>query len=188
MVTIATYLDEPGGGDDAPGAAQRKGFGVVEISQWWKLAGYLNVRALFGVALQIPARDKSILRKQSVGAGLRLGRIENELSLAAFLPHRVIAGNYDLSEGLATTGDAIAEYEVIGGIGQQSHKQEGGEPDEEDSRQKTLNSGPNGGAHGEPLYRRGSRRRFAAVYTCVDNTPLPQANYRIRRIRAAASR
>jgi len=34
---IATGLDDGRRRDDAPQAAQDKGFGVVEINQWWKL-------------------------------------------------------------------------------------------------------------------------------------------------------
>ena len=50
-------------------------------------------------------------------AGLHFWRIEDELRLAAFLPHGVVALNGDLSEGFSVFCNTVAEYAVIDDIG-----------------------------------------------------------------------
>ena len=64
----------------------------------------LDVGALLGVTLQIPAGDVSCAGEQSVDAGLQLRRIEEEFRLAILLRYRVVASHCDLSEGLAVGG------------------------------------------------------------------------------------
>lgn len=49
-------------------------------------------------------------------AGLRHRWIEDELSLAAFLLHSIVAVHGELSEGLAIGRDAIAEHNVVDGV------------------------------------------------------------------------
>lgn len=63
-------------------------------------------------------------------AGLHFWRIEDELRLAAFLLHGVVALNGDLSEGFSVLCDTVAEYAVIDGIGQarrSQHEDDAGE-------------------------------------------------------------
>lgn len=50
-------------------------------------------------------------------------RIKDELGFAAFLFDRVVRGDGDFSERLAIGGDAIAEYGVVYGVGDQSYAQ-----------------------------------------------------------------
>lgn len=77
------------------------------------------------MALQVPAGSVAIAREQRVGAGLHLRRIKDELGFAAFLLHRVVTGNGDLSEGLAIGRHTVAEGDVIYGVGDQSQAQGG---------------------------------------------------------------
>lgn len=58
-------------------------------------------------------------------AGFGLRRIKDKLGLAAFLLHRVVAGDGDLPEGLAIGGHAVAEADVVYGVGEQSYAQRG---------------------------------------------------------------
>jgi len=76
-----------------------------------------DVGTLLGVALQIPAGDESGAGEQRVDTGLRLRRIEDELGPAIFLGYRVVAGDGDLSEGLAVGGYTVAENSVVRGVG-----------------------------------------------------------------------
>ena len=46
-------------------------------------------------------------------AGLRLRRLKDELSLAAFLLDRIVAGNRDLPERLPVFSYAIAEHDIV---------------------------------------------------------------------------
>jgi len=55
--------------------------------------------------------------EKRVDAGLHLGRIENEFSLAVFLLDRVVVRDRDLSEGLATR-DAITKHSVVNRVSQ----------------------------------------------------------------------
>src|ERR1039458_7494134 len=80
-----------------------------------------DVCALFRVPLQIPARRVSGTWKQRVDTGLRLRWIEDEFGLAAFLLHRVVARDRDLSKRLAIRRDAIAEHNVVYGVGERRH-------------------------------------------------------------------
>ena len=89
----------------------------ASLAECWLLCS--DVGARLGMPLQIPAGHVSRVREQRVDAGLRLRRVENELGLAVFLQHRVIAGNCNLSERLAVRGHAIAEDRVINRIGGQ---------------------------------------------------------------------
>jgi hypothetical protein len=100
----------------------------------------LHVDALFGMPLQIPARHVSLARKQRVDAGLRLGRIKDELGLAALLRHRVVTGDGDLSKGLAIGGDPVAEHGVVHSVGQPRQTQRGREPNQDHSLQPTFDS------------------------------------------------
>ncbi len=79
--------------------------------------------------------------KQRVDAGLRLRRIENEFRLAAFLLHRVVARDCDLSERLAIRRDAITEHRIVHGVGERRHAECGRDPDDEQSLQEMLDSG-----------------------------------------------
>jgi len=67
--------------------------------------------------LQIPAGRVSSVREKRIDAGLRLGRIEKEFSLAVFLLDRIVASNCDLSEGLAATSNAITKHRVVNRVG-----------------------------------------------------------------------
>lgn len=76
--------------------------------------------------------------KQRVDAGLRLRRVEDEFGLAIFLPHRIKACDCDLPEGLAVRRHAVAEQDVINGVCKRRHAQCGGEPDDCQSLQESL--------------------------------------------------
>ena|SRR5437879_8015146 len=78
-----------------------------------------NVRALLAMPLQIPAWHIASAGKQRVDAGLDLWRIEDELRFAILLRHGVVAGNRDLSVGLAIRGEAVAEHSIVHGVGQE---------------------------------------------------------------------
>ena len=56
--------------------------------------------------------------EKRVDAGLCLGLIEEEFSLAVFLLHRVVVSDCDLCEGLAATGDTITKYNVVNAVSQ----------------------------------------------------------------------
>jgi len=99
-----------------------------------------DVGTWFGVPPQIPAGHESGTREQRIDAGLLLWWIENEFGLAAFLPNRVVAGNRDLSKRLVIFRDAIAEYDVVRGVGEQPDAENCREPQEEKSPQKMLDS------------------------------------------------
>jgi hypothetical protein len=110
-----------------------------------------DIGALLGMAPQIPAGRVSGAGKQRADAGLRLGRTEDELGLAIFLEHRVVARDRDLPEGLAIRRYAIAEHSVIHDVGKRGHGQRGGEPDDDESLQEMLDSGSQRCTHGVPL-------------------------------------
>ena len=62
-------------------------------------------------------------------AGLRLRRIKDELSLAVFLQHCIVARDRDLAEGLAVRRDSVAENKVVRGVrnyGEAESRQKGG--------------------------------------------------------------
>ena len=99
-----------------------------------------DVGTWLGVPPQIPAGHESGTREQRIDAGLLLWWIENEFGLAAFLPNRVVAGNRDLSKRLVIFRDAIAEYDVVRGVGEQPDAENCREPQEEKSPQKMLDS------------------------------------------------
>lgn len=115
--------------------------GVAQIQYSFTLLYFSDVRARFGMPLQVPARYESGARKQRVDAGLRLRRIEDELSLAAFLLHRVVAVHCDLSERLAIRGDAIAEHDVIHGVHERRNAHGRQQSHNEQPLQETLDSG-----------------------------------------------
>jgi len=69
------------------------------------------------MALQVPAGFVTGMGKQRVDTGLHLGRVEDELRLAAFLLYRVVGQDRDLAEGLAVRRDAIAENSVVRAVG-----------------------------------------------------------------------
>ncbi len=100
-----------------------------------------DIGALLGVALQIPAGLVCGVGKQRVDTGSGLRRIEDELGLATFLRHRVVGHDGDLAEGLAVRRHAVAEQNIIHGVGQSRHSQRGGEPDDDQSLQEVLDSG-----------------------------------------------
>jgi len=77
-------------------------------------------------------------------AGLRLWRTEDELGFAAFLRDGVVAGDGDLSEGLSIRSHARAEDQGVDGIGDRCHGHHGGEPDDDQSLEKILDSGSQG--------------------------------------------
>jgi len=76
----------------------------------------LNIRPLFLVPLQIPARRISAMRKNRVHASHRLRRIENVLSLVPLLAHSVISDNGDLPERLVVLRNSVAEHSVVARI------------------------------------------------------------------------
>ena len=122
-----------------------------------------DIGALFGVALQIPARHIACAGKQRVDAGLNLRRIEDKFCLAVLLRHRVVTVDSDLSEGLVIGGETVAEDGVVHGVGEQGQAQHGGEPDCDHSLEEVFDTGSEGGAHGERLYGRVNLIRRAAV-------------------------
>jgi len=95
--------------------------------------GPLDVGALLSVALQVPAGLISCVREERVGAGLRLGGIEEEFRLAVLLGDGVVGGDRDLSERSAVGDEAVAEDGVVDGVGEQGNSQQGREGDEENS-------------------------------------------------------
>jgi len=103
------------------------------------------------MALQIPAGSVAIAREEGVGASFSLREIKDELGFAAFLLHRVVRGNLNLPEGLAIRGHAVAEGDVICGVGDQSQAQHGREADDNQSLQEELDLVQRCGAHGEQL-------------------------------------
>lgn len=103
-----------------------------------------NVDALLGVPLQIPAGSVSGVGKQRVDAGSRLWWLEDELGLATFLQDRIVGHHGELSVGLAVRRDAMAEHNVIDGVGEAYHAQHGGDPNGNDSLQKMLDPGSEG--------------------------------------------
>jgi hypothetical protein len=80
----------------------------------------LDICALFGVALEVPAGLISGAGKQGIGAGLRLRWIEDEFCFPVFLGYGVVGGDGDLSKGLAVGGEAVAEDDVVDNVGEQS--------------------------------------------------------------------
>jgi hypothetical protein len=105
------------------------------------LSPALHVDALLGVALQIPAGRVSSTRKQGVDAGLDFRRIEDELGLAIFLRHGVVAGHRELSVGLVIRGHAMAEHGVVDGVGESGHAEHGGHSNDDELLQEVLDSG-----------------------------------------------
>ena len=78
--------------------------------------------------------------KQRVDTGSRLRRIKDELGLATFLLHGVVACNRDLAEGLAVRNLAVTEQNVIHAVGKPRHAQRRREPDDDQSLQEMLDS------------------------------------------------
>lgn len=66
-------------------------------------------------------------------AGLRCGRIENELCLSVLLQHRVITGYYNRTVRIPIRGKAQAKYHKIYTEGQQRRGQNEEDDREEDS-------------------------------------------------------
>jgi hypothetical protein len=85
------------------------------------------------MALQIPAWDKSSVRKDGVDAGLRLRRIKDEFGLAVFLLNRVVTVYRELAEGLAIGRDAITEANIVHGVADQPGTEDSRKRDEEQS-------------------------------------------------------
>jgi hypothetical protein len=81
----------------------------------------LDIRAPLGMTTQIPARRVARLRKDRIGAGLWLRRVEDKLRPAVFLRNRIKAGDGDQAEGLAIGRDAIAENQVVDGVAEQQN-------------------------------------------------------------------
>jgi hypothetical protein len=129
-----------------------------------------NIRTLICVALQIPARCVSGAGKQRVDAGLRLRWIEDELGFAAFLLHRVVACDRDLSEGLVVRRQAVAKHSVVDGVGNGRHAQSRGERDEYQALQEMLDSGSQDGSHVQ-LYLRGRRGVVGALSLLLNLPP-----------------
>jgi hypothetical protein len=100
-----------------------------------------EVGAWLGMPLQIPARCVSGAWKQRVDTGSHLRRIKDELGLATFLRHRVVGHHGDLSKGMAVRRHAMAEHDIVHGIGDPGHAQRGREPDDHHSLQEMLESG-----------------------------------------------
>jgi len=100
------------------------------------------------MALQIPARHVSLAWEQRVDADLRFRRIEDELRLAAFLLDRIVAGDRDLSVGLAIGCDAITEHSVIDCVSERRDSQRRGESHNRQSLQEMLDSGSQQRGHG----------------------------------------
>ena len=93
------------------------------------LIAYLDVCALLRMPLQIPAGHVPSAGKHRMDAGLRLRRIKDELSLAVFLQHCIVARDRDLAEGLAVRRDSVAENKVVRGVrkyGEAESRQKGG--------------------------------------------------------------
>lgn len=63
--------------------------------------------------------------QKRVDAGLRLGRIEEEFSLAVFLLDCVVVRDRDLSESLAAAGHTITKHSVVSRVSQ-TRKHNGG--------------------------------------------------------------
>ena len=110
-----------------------------------------DVDALIAMPPEVPARDVAGMGKQRVRAGLNFGRIEEEFGFAVFLRDRVVAGDGDLSEGLAVGGEAIAEDGVVQGVGKQGQTHSRAERDDEPSLEKMFDTRSEGGAHGVRL-------------------------------------
>jgi hypothetical protein len=109
-----------------------------------------NVRARFGVTLQIPAGHESRVWEQCVNAGLRLRRIKHENSLPVFLLHRVVAGNCYLAKN-CISGEAITKNSIVGGVGDQRDSNRYQETHNNQSPQKTADSCFQRGTHGVQL-------------------------------------
>ena len=156
----------------------------------------LEVRPLFSVPLQIPARQISRPRKQRVHTRFHLGIIEDEFGLAVFLRHRVVTRDSDLAEPTVRS-NPIAKYNIVGAIGEQGHACQSQKHDTYQPLKEMPDSRAQHRAHGVQLYAslrldpRVSRHilmlpclKSAAI---VDNSMLRQANYRICCVRPAAS-
>jgi len=92
-------------------------------------------------------------------AGLRLWRTEDELGFAAFLGDGVVAGDGDLSVGLAIRTHAVAEQSVVDGIGGRCHGHRRSEPHRNQSLEEMLDSGSLGGTHAPQIIRVPQSRR-----------------------------
>ena len=86
--------------------------------------GPLYVGSLLGVAAEKPARRISGVGEKTVHAGLLHGWIENQLSLAVFVLHRVVVFDGHGAKGLAVGYQTIAKHGVVGGVrdGQQNQR------------------------------------------------------------------
>ena len=73
-------------------------------------------------------------------AGLHFWRIEDELRLAAFLLHGVVALNGDLSERIAIGRVPIAEDGVVQGVGESGESESRNKGNDKGSRDKSLDS------------------------------------------------
>jgi len=63
--------------------------------------------------------------KKRVDAGLLLGRIEEEFSLAVFLLDCVVVRDCNLSEGLSAARDAITKHSVVSRVSQTRKHRDG---------------------------------------------------------------
>jgi hypothetical protein len=129
--------------------------------------------------LQIPARGIPLAGKQRVDAGLRLGRIEDEFGLAAFLRYRVVTADRDLSVGLAIRSDPVAEHSKVDRVCQSRQAHCRREPNHDHSQQPTFEFGARHSGHrraiipapGVPHFSRSLRE--VGLLTCAHDDPKP---------------
>src|SRR6202034_2826381 len=98
-------------------------------------------------------------------AGLQLRRVKDELGSSAFLRYRVVAGDGELSEGLAIRGDPVPERGVVDCVGQSCQGENGNGSTEDHALQPMVDFSTQHWGHRRVIItaaRRHSERRGVA--------------------------
>ena len=90
-----------------------------------------DIRPLFGIARQVPARPYAGVRKERMNTSFRCWGIEDELCLSILLQHGIVAGDDDGSVRIPIHGKAHAKHRKVHAKDQQRCRQ-----NEEDYREE----------------------------------------------------
>jgi len=149
----------------------------------------LDVCPLLRMSAQIPAWQPSLVRKHSVDASLRLGRIETEVCLSVLLQHGIVVIHRHRAVSIANARRPHPENGIVQNIGQNhcpSRNTDHGDEDTSQPHPKAWGRCLGHDARLSPCLANAPRSSglsslCSPVSAHVDNSPIRQANYRIRR-------
>ena len=156
----------------------------------------LDVCPLLRMAAQIPAWQPSLVWKHSLDASLSLGRIETERCLSVLLQHGIVVIHRHRAVSIASGRRPHPENGIVQNIGQNdcpNHNTDHGDEDSSQPHPKAWGRCLGHDARVSPCLANAPPPRSLsglcprpASPVCpdsahVDNSPIRQANYRIRR-------